>query len=322
MIERGIARIARDRSGRASPRQSTPAATSARRSRYGCRCSRRRCARPRAGARQPRLAGIAPPTSPATRIARARPRRAPPRSPRKIARSRSAFPSSFRHAMTSAHDRRNARTRSPARRRRADWTIPQDWAHYTRRGTRDLGHAVRAPGEAAARPRVERLSARARRAQAVEARHPRFRGTVRAADEADRLAGRRGARAGARRRVLRPHGQSPLRRGQFHPPPRPARLSAGARRLPRRVRPCADARRSGVRRLSRRPMARAASARWSSDALKYLGAALLVHGRVRPDRRARGPAHLWLGHRLELRRKPLRARRSQPQPHRLRPRRG
>ena len=40
------------------------------------------------------------------------------------------------------------------------------------------------------------------------------------------------------------------------------------------------------------------------------GAALLVHGRVRADRGARGPAHLRLGHRLQLRRKPLRARRS------------
>ena len=32
--------------------------------------------------------------------------------------------------------------------------------------------------------------------------------------------------------------------------------------------------------------------------LRATGAALLVHGRVRPDRDAGGPAHLWLGHPL------------------------
>ena len=45
---------------------------------------------------------------------------------------------------------------------------------------------------------------------------------------------------------------------------------------------------------------------------------LLVHGRVRPDQKRRRPRHLWCGHRLLARRKPVRAGRSFAQPDRVR----
>ncbi len=183
--------------------------------------------------------------------------------------------------------------------RQPDWTIPQDWSRYTADGACGAGHAVRPPGETVPRPRVRGLSRRGLDVlEAVQAQHPRFRGIVRTADGPDRLAGRGGARPGAGRCVLRPHGQSPLRRGQFHPPARPARLSAGTGRVPRRVRPCADARRPGLCRLSRSLWPRRPARARSSARSKHLCAALLVHGGIRPDCRARGPAHLRVGHRL------------------------
>ena len=54
------------------------------------------------------------------------------------------------------------------------------------------------------------------------------------------------------------------------------------------------------------------------DALKYLGRLILVYRRIRADPRTRWVAHLWVGDRVELYRKPVRARRSQPEPDRIR----
>ena len=89
---------------------------------------------------------------------------------------------------------------------------------------------------------------------------------------------------------------------------RPARLPRRARRLPRRVRPRADAHEPGDRRLHpgvRRRRAARAEARRAAAAC----ARVLVHGRVRAGRAARRAAHLWLGHRVVVHRKRVRARR-------------
>ena len=90
---------------------------------------------------------------------------------------------------------------------------------------------------------------------------------VRRADEAHRLAGRRGAGPGARRGVLRAPRQPALPGRAVHPQAARARLPRGARRLPRRLRPCADADEPGHRRLHpglrrRRPARASGSACW------------------------------------------------------------
>ena len=91
-------------------------------------------------------------------------------------------------------------------------------------------------------PGGRRLLPRPRRAAPVEARHSRFRRAQRAAVRAHRLDGGLGPRPGARRRLLRASEQAPLPGRQFHPRRRQPRLYRAARRLPRRVRPCAAAR--------------------------------------------------------------------------------
>ena len=102
--------------------------------------------------------------------------------------------------------------------------------------------------------------------------------------------------------------------GQFHPPPRPARLSAGARRLPRRVRPCADAAHPGLRRLYAGLWPGRAQARCGLNALDML--ARLYWYTVEFGLIATGrPAHLWLGHRLLARRIDLLPR--DPSPNRI-----
>ena len=110
---------------------------------------------------------------------------------------------------------------------------------------------------------------------------PRLPPPVRRADAAHRLAGGRGAGAGAGRGVLRAPGPSALPVGPLHPQAARARLPRGARCLPRRLRPRADADEPGDRRLHpglrrRRP---ARPAPGQADAA---GAGVLVHGRVRP----------------------------------------
>jgi phenylalanine-4-hydroxylase len=65
-------------------------------------------------------------------------------------------------------------------------------------------------------------------------------------------------------------------------------------------------------------MAAAASARLELGALKQLGRLYWYTVEFGLIAGGRGPAHLWRGHRVELGREPFRARRSEPQPHRLR----
>src|SRR3546814_18694193 len=71
---------------------------------------------------------------------------------------------------------------------------------------------------------------------------------------------------------------------------RSARLSAGTRRLPRRLRPCPDARRPGVRRLYA-GLWRGRPAQPEVRRAETAPASLLVYRRIRPDPRGRGPAH-------------------------------
>src|ERR1051325_8187554 len=92
---------------------------------------------------------------------------------------------------------------------------------------------------------------------------------------------RTGSRAG--RRVLCASCPPTLSVDLLHPAARPARLSAGAGRFPRHLRPCADADEPGVRRLYAglwRGWVEGAAAGSS----RPFGAALLVHGRVWADR--------------------------------------
>ena len=114
------------------------------------------------------------------------------------------------------------------------------------------------------------------------------------------------------RHLLRLSGAPAVSVDLLHPPPRPARLSAGAGRLSRHLRPRADADEPGLRRLHAglwRGRAEGAAARPSGAA----GAALLVHRRVRADRDGRRAADLRLGHPLLGRQIGLLPGRSAPQ---------
>src|SRR3569623_2720853 len=67
---------------------------------------------------------------------------------------------------------RNARSRFSAARRVARLDDPAGLGALHRERAWRVGHLVRAPGEVAPRPRVGGVSARARRTQAFQARHP------------------------------------------------------------------------------------------------------------------------------------------------------
>ena len=150
-------------------------------------------------------------------------------------------------------------------------------------------------------------------------RHPRFPPAQRHPRRGDRLAHRRGAGAGAGRCVLRLSGAPPLSVDLLHPPARPARLPAGAGRLSRHLRPCADADEPGLRRLHaglRRRRAEGAAASAICEHLARLYWYTVEFGLIATPRRA---AHLRLGHPLFGRRIGLLPGRSAPQPPALRP---
>ncbi|SOY55588.1 hypothetical protein CBM2589_B300025 [Cupriavidus taiwanensis] len=131
------------------------------------------------------------------------------------------------------------------------------------------------------------------------------------------MAGRRRARAGARRGLLRTPGQPPLPGQLVDAQARAARLPAGARLLPRCVRPCAAADQSGLRRLHgslRQGRPEGGGAGRAGNAV----APVLVHRRIRPDPHAARAPHLWRRHRLEPGRVDLQPGLGQPQPDRLR----
>ena len=119
---------------------------------------------------------------------------------------------------------------------------PAELGVVHRRRPCGVGPAVRAPGRAARQPRDLAVPRRDRPAQAVAPRRARRRRAERDPEPAHRLAHGRGARAGSRRRLLRDAERAGVPGRQFHPHARAARLSRGARLLPRHVRPYPDAR--------------------------------------------------------------------------------
>src|SRR5579875_1382344 len=178
-----------------------------------------------------------------------------------------------------------------------------------RGGARHLAAVVRAPAEAAGAARLSRISRRAEQARRRGRRHSGFPAPFRHSRTRHRMAHRRGARPCSRRDLFRPSRPAPLPFNLLHPAPRSARLPAGARRLPRHLRPCADADEPGFRRLHAglwRGRAESAAIGASAAARP----ALLVYGRVRPDCDPGRAAHLRVGHPVLGRRIGLLPRRS------------
>uniref|UniRef100_A0A0N5A030 LigA n=1 Tax=Parastrongyloides trichosuri TaxID=131310 RepID=A0A0N5A030_PARTI len=136
--------------------------------------------------------------------------------------------------------RRDGRGHPAGRRRRRLDHPPELGGLYGRRA-RDLEHPLCPADEDPAGARLRRLYARSGRAGPEYRRHPRFRGDEPQAAGPDRLDCGLRARTGAGGRFLRPSGPPPLRLGSVYPQAGRARLSARARRVPRRLRPCADA---------------------------------------------------------------------------------
>ena len=169
--------------------------------------------------------------------------------------------------------------------RNADWTIDQDWPSCSAREHdrwRRLfdRQAKLLPGRAC----EEFLEARARLGLSHDG-IPDF------AILSEKLSAMTGWRvvpvpASFPTSVLRPSRQPPLSGRGLHQP-EASSTTRGAGRLPRRLRTCADARRPDLCRFLE-AYGKGGRGRSNGRATAQPGAALLVHGRIRPDRHAEG----------------------------------
>ena len=191
-------------------------------------------------------------------------------------------------------------------RRNPDFTIDQDWASYSRE-EHDRWDRLFRRSQAMLRERAcDEFLAAMDTLELSEAGIPDMAKLSDRLETNHRLARRAGRRARARRHLLQPSRQPAVSGRRLHPPGIADGLSRGAGHLPRRVRPCAAAGESGVRRFHaglRQRRAARARARLPEEP----GAALLVHGRVRADPQRRGPAHLRRRHHVVDDRKRVRA---------------